>query len=58
LKEQHFSFRAAFVVGKMNGLNSEQSLFFASRAASLCIQKKGAMESMPTRQQVEQIAKD
>ena len=40
-------FTAAFAVAHVRGRSVEAALAFASAAASLCIQKKGAMTSLP-----------
>ncbi|UPQ98499.1 ribokinase [Chloropicon primus] len=40
-------FTAAFAVGYVQGWPLERCMLFASQAASLCIQKKGAMVSLP-----------
>lgn len=46
-------FTAAFAVGLLNSQSSEDALRFAASAATLCVQKAGAMPSMPSRSEVE-----
>lgn len=41
-------FTAAFAVGHVKGWSARESMAFATAAASLCIQKKGAMVSLPS----------
>ena len=43
-------FTAAFAVGFVRGWGTERSMRWASKAASLCIQKMGAMVSLPRAQ--------
>ena len=46
-------FTAAFGVGLMEGMPAAEALRFASAAACLCVQKMGAMPSLPARRDVE-----
>jgi ribokinase len=43
------TFRAAFAVSLLDGRSIAESMRFAACAAALCIQKKGALPSLPTR---------
>eukprot|EP00210_Caulerpa_lentillifera_P000895 g866.t1 len=45
-------FTAAFIVGLLEGMEKSKALKFASIAAAQCIQKKGAMSSLPIRKDV------
>lgn len=49
------TYRGAFVVSYVSGRNIKQCMEFASAAASLCVRKAGAMESIPTHRQVETL---
>jgi ribokinase len=44
-------------LGQVNSENIKKAMEFASSAAFLCITVKGAMDSMPTRAQVEEFIK-
>lgn len=44
-------------LGQVNAENIKKAMEFASVAAFLCITVKGAMDSMPTREQVEAFIK-
>lgn len=46
-------FRGAFTVAYLEGKSMQACLKFASAAAALCIQSKGAMPSMPRREEIE-----
>ena len=46
-------FTGAFAVAMLEGKEQEERLEFAAAAAALCIQRAGAMPSMPTRQELE-----
>ena len=46
-------FTAAFAVGLLSAQTPEAALQFAATAACLCVQKAGAMPSMPSRCEVE-----
>ncbi|MBA2479438.1 MAG: ribokinase [Planctomycetes bacterium] len=48
-------FTAAYTVALLEGQSERNRLGFACSAAALCIQKKGAMPSMPLRSEVEQF---
>jgi ribokinase len=48
-------FTAAFMVGLLQGLGPAEALRWASAAASLCVQRAGAMPSMPEREEVEAV---
>ncbi|MBA3847073.1 MAG: ribokinase [Planctomycetes bacterium] len=50
-------FTAAYAVASLDGRDERARLGFASAAAALCVQKKGAMPSMPTRAEVERLLK-
>ena len=45
-------FTAAFAVALLNNQTSEEALRFAAAAATLCVQKSGAMPSMPSLSEV------
>jgi ribokinase len=45
-------FTAAFAVALLEGKTGADALRFASAAASICVQRKGAMPSMPSRAEV------
>lgn len=42
-------FTGAFAVGLMEGRSYLEAMQFASAAAAVCVQRKGAMPSLPTR---------
>ena len=46
-------FTAAFVVGVLQGKDPQDALGFASAAASICVQRAGAMPSMPNGEEVQ-----
>ncbi|KAF5728088.1 hypothetical protein HS088_TW21G00231 [Tripterygium wilfordii] len=46
------TFTAAFAVAQVEGKSKKESLRFAAAAASLCVQVKGAIPSMPDRRSV------
>lgn len=46
-------FTAAYALSILEGSDKQTALLFASAAASLCIRKKGAMPSLPTRQETD-----
>jgi ribokinase len=46
-------FTAAYAVALLDGLAPRERLRFACAAAAVCVQRKGAMPSMPTRAEVE-----
>ncbi len=48
-------FTAAFGVALMEGLPHADALRFASAAACLCVQRLGAMPSLPRREEVEAL---
>jgi ribokinase len=48
-------FTAAFTVALLEGRNSAQALRFASAAGSLCVRRKGAIPSMPSRAEVDAL---
>jgi ribokinase len=48
-------FTAAFVVGILQGKEPHDALRFASAAASICVQRPGAMPSMPDSREVESV---
>ena len=52
LNERLASSTAAFVVGLVRGKSFQDSMRHASAAAALCLTKKGAMPSMPTKEEV------
>ncbi len=45
-------FTAAFAVAMLEGKSDQEAMAFASKAASICIQRRGAIPSMPTRQEM------
>lgn len=49
------TFTAAFAVALVEGMPKAQCMHFAAAAASLCVQVKGAIPSMPTRNAVEEL---
>lgn len=49
------AYTAAFAVAMLEGKPPEQALLFASAAASLTVQGKGAQPSMPLRKQVDEL---
>lgn len=48
-------FRAAFAVALSEGKNLRECLNFASAAGAICVTKKGAVPSIPTREDVEHL---
>ncbi len=46
-------FTAAFVVATLSGLSPTDALKFAAAAAAICVQRSGAMPSLPRRQEVD-----
>ncbi|HYE05512.1 MAG TPA: ribokinase [Planctomycetota bacterium] len=48
-------FTAAYAVAVLDGRDERARLRFACAAAALCVQKKGAMPSMPSRAEVERL---
>jgi ribokinase len=48
-------FTAAFAVGILEGMSASEAMRFASAAACLCVQKMGAMSSLPARAEVEAL---
>lgn len=48
-------FTATYVVGLLEGKTPKEALLFASAAASLCVQRPGAIPSMPSRVEVEEL---
>ena len=48
-------FTAAFGVALMEGMPAAEALRFASAAACVCVQRMGAMPSLPTRSEVEAL---
>lgn len=46
------AFNGAFAVGLMEDLCPEESLTFAAAAASICVERTGAQEAMPSRTEV------
>jgi len=48
-------FRAAFAVALSEGKNLRECLNFASAAGAICVTRKGAVPSIPTREDVEQL---
>jgi len=42
-------FTAAFAVAMLEGKSDQEAMAWASKAASICIQRRGAIPSMPTR---------
>ncbi|CAI6007265.1 unnamed protein product, partial [Closterium sp. NIES-64] len=49
------TFTAAYAVALLSGSSDADALLFASCAASLCVQKKGAMPSLPDRAAVQAL---
>ncbi|GJP79369.1 hypothetical protein CLOP_g9611 [Closterium sp. NIES-67] len=49
------TFTAAYAVALLSGSSDADALLFASCAASLCVQKKGAMPSLPDRFSVQSL---
>ena len=48
-------FTAAFGVALMEGMPHTEALRFASAAACICVQRMGAMPSLPSRAEVEAL---
>lgn len=48
-------FTAAFMVGLLEGRDTGAAMRFAAAAASICVSRPGAMTSLPTRQEVDQL---
>ncbi|GLI68634.1 hypothetical protein VaNZ11_013004, partial [Volvox africanus] len=48
-------FTATYAVAVLEGQAAPQALRFASAAASICVQRKGAMPSLPSRAEVEEL---
>ena len=46
-------FMAAFVVATLASMSPADALKFATTAASICVQRSGAMPSLPRRQEVD-----
>ncbi|KAL9259717.1 Ribokinase-like protein [Drosera capensis] len=51
------TFTAAFAVALVEGKSKKECLRFAAAAASLCVQVKGAIPSMPSRNSVSDVLK-
>ncbi|GBG66425.1 hypothetical protein CBR_g61469 [Chara braunii] len=52
------TFTAAFTVATLQGMKSSDALQFAAAAACICVQRKGAMISMPTQKEVADLLDD
>ncbi len=50
-------FTAAYGVALLEGKVGAEALQFASAAASICVRRKGAMPSLPSREEVESLLK-
>ncbi len=48
-------FTAAYAVAVLEGKAGAEALRFASAAACICVQRKGAMPSLPARQEVDAL---
>lgn len=48
-------FTAAYAAAVLEGKGPQEALRFASAAASICVQRKGAMPSLPSRDEVEAL---
>jgi ribokinase len=48
-------FTATFAVGVLEGLSYADAMRFASAAASICVQRVGAMPSLPLRSEVDSL---
>lgn len=48
-------FTAAYTVATLEGLDARAALRFASAAGCICVQRPGAMPSMPSRQEVDAL---
>lgn len=48
-------FTAAFAVAVLEGREPQDALRFASAAASICVQRPGAMPSLPSADEVQQL---
>lgn len=48
-------FTAAFAVAFLEGRAPEEALLFASAAACICVQRLGAMPSLPSRAEVDAL---
>ena len=48
-------FTAAYGVALLEGKEGSEALRFASAAGSICVRRRGAMPSMPSREEVEEL---
>ena len=48
-------FTGAYAVALLEGKKGAEAMRFASAAGSICVRRKGAMPSMPSRSEVEQL---
>lgn len=48
-------FTAAYTVASLQGKPPQQCLLFSSAAASICVQRPGAMPSLPSKEEVETL---
>ncbi|GAX74133.1 hypothetical protein CEUSTIGMA_g1582.t1 [Chlamydomonas eustigma] len=51
-------FTAAYCVALLEGKKGTDALLFASAAASICVRRKGAMPSLPSREEVDDLIKE
>ena len=48
-------FTAAYAVATLEGLQPQPAMQFAAAAASICVQRAGAMPSLPVRSEVDNL---
>lgn len=48
-------FTAAFMVGCLEGRSTAEAMAFAAAAASICVSRAGAMPSLPSRGELDQL---
>ena len=46
------TFIGYFLASRIDGYDIQKALFFASRASGIAVSRKGAMESIPVREEV------
>ena len=48
-------FTAAYAVGVLRGMSAQEAMRFAATAAAVCVQRMGAMTSLPSQEDVEAL---
>lgn len=48
-------FNAAYMVGVLEGRTIPEAMRFAAAAASICVSRPGAMTSLPTRKELDEL---